>query len=69
MFILSANVKQVAAGNTIGTVVENVQTVAAPDHHQLGEFMGMLSKDILWIAVSHRHGLRRAGKKIGFSKN
>ncbi|MNP60107.1 hypothetical protein D3C76_1551580 [compost metagenome] len=69
MFIFGADVEQIPAGNAVGPIVENVQTVAAPDQHQFTELMGVLSKDVLRIAIRHRDGLACGGKKIIFTEN
>jgi len=46
-----------------------MQAVAAPHQNQLAEIMGMFSKDVLRIAVSHCHGLPGRGEKICFFEN
>ena len=69
MFILGADIEKIAAGDPIRAIVEDMQTIAAPDQNQLAKFVRMLGKHVLRIAIRHRHGLRRAGKKIGFSEN
>ena len=69
MFIFGADVEQVSARDAVGTVVEDVQAVAPPHQRQLAELVGMLGKDVLRIAVRHRDGLTRGGKKIIFTKN
>ncbi len=69
MFIFGANIEQIAAGNTVGTVIEDMQAVAAPDQHQLAKFVGMLSKNVLRITIRHRNGLCGTGEKLVFSKD
>ena len=69
VFIFGADVKQVAARDAVGAIVENVQAVAAPHQHQLAKFMGVFGKDVLRIAIRHRDGLPGGGKKIIFAKD
>ncbi len=64
MFVFGANVKQIATGYSVWTIVKDMQTIAAPDQDQLAKFMGMLRKDILRIAVSHGNSLLLMRKKI-----
>ena len=69
MFVFSADVEQVSARDAVGAVVEDVQAVASPYQHQLAKLVGVLGKDVLRVAVGHRDGLTRGGKKIIFAKN
>ncbi|MMZ71390.1 hypothetical protein D1872_347550 [compost metagenome] len=69
MFVFRADVKQVAAGDAIRAVVEDVQAVAAPHQHQLAKLVRVLGKDVLRIAIGHRHGLHGVSKEIGFAKD
>ena len=69
MFIIRANIEQVSARDAVGTVVEDVQAVTAPNQHQLAKLVGMFGKDVLRVAIGHRDGLTRGGKKIIFAKN
>ena len=68
MFIVSMNIKEIATGNAIRAIVEYMQTITAPDNHQLTKIMCMFGKDILRITVSHSDCLLVAGKKIIFEK-
>ena len=67
MFIFGANVEQIAAGNAPGAIVKDVQPVASPHQHQLAELMGMFGKDILRVAVCHRHCLCGGREKLLFT--
>ena len=69
VFVFSADVEQVSARDAVGTVVEDVQAIAPPHQHQLAKLVGVLGKDVLRVAVGHRDGLTRGGKKIIFAKN
>ncbi len=64
MFVFSANVKQIATGYPVRTIVKNMQTIAAPDQDQLAKFMGMFRKDILRITVSHGDSLLLMREKV-----
>ena len=67
VFIFGANVEQIAAGNAPGAIVKDVQPVASPHQHQLAELMGMFGKDILRVAVCHRHCLCGGREKLLFT--
>ena len=64
MTILGANIEEIAPGNAIRAIVKNMQTVTAPNQHQLVELMSVFSKDVLRIAIGHRDRLPGPGKKI-----
>ncbi len=64
MFIFGANVKQIAAGYPVRTIVKDMQTIAAPDQNQLAKLVGMLSKDILRITIGHGDSLLLMRKKV-----
>ncbi len=64
MFVFGANVKQIATGYSVRTIVKDMQTIAAPDQDQLAKFMGMLSKDILRITIGYGDSLLLMRKKV-----
>ncbi len=64
VFIFGANVKQIATGYPVRAIVKDMQTITAPDHDQLAKLVGMLSKDILRITVSHGHSLLLMRKEV-----
>lgn len=68
MFVCGANVKQITTRYPVRTIVENVQAIAAPDHHQFTKLMSMLGKHILRIAIGDGDGLLVAGKKSDFRR-
>jgi hypothetical protein len=64
VFVCGANVKQIATGYSIRPIVENMQTIATPDHHQFTKLMSMFGKHILRIAIGDGDGLLFARKKV-----
>ena len=53
MFIFGANVKQIATGYPVRTIVKDMQSIAAPDQNQLAKLVGMVSLDIVGITIGH----------------
>ena len=66
MLVFGANIKQIATGDAIGTVIEHMQTIAAPDDHQLTKIMRMFGKHILRIAIGDSDGLSGIRKEVIF---
>ncbi len=64
MFVFGTDIKQIATGYPVRAIVENMQAIAAPYHHQFAKLMSMFSKHILRVTIGHRDGLLVIRKKV-----